>query len=304
MCWCSCPASAKSATPQRRCENLKQHRGAAALRAAADSRAAEDISAAHRPARRARHQRRRDVADRARHPLRRRPRHRADLAVQPPDEGAAAADRADLAGLCRAARGPLGSRRAGRVHPPVLRGGLRLAAPAHRPRDPADQPRRRHPADGRAATRRHRELPVPRSARQAQHPRRCAAAAGARRLRPRRRDHRPRPPPRAAARRPAAGPDDPSGRHRGMRARSAGARGRAVDSRPEGAARRPRGGRAPEARPVRRRALGLHLVPEPVALPARATKRTLRQRVSADVSRGVPALPAHPRVAGSHRAAA
>ena len=50
--------------------------------------------------------------------------------------------------------------------------------------------------------------------------------------------------------------------------------------------------------------LGLHLVPEPVALPARATKRAFRQRVSAHVPRGVPALPAHPRVAGPHRPAA
>ena len=166
------------------------HRGAAAVRPAADGRAAEGLSAAHRPARRARHQRRRDVADRARHPLRRRPRHRTDLALQPQDEGAAAAHRADLPGLCRAAGGPLGSRRARRVHPPLLRGGLRVAASLHRPRDSADQPRRGDPADGRAATRRHRELPVPRPARQAQRPRRCAAAAGARRVRPRRRDHR------------------------------------------------------------------------------------------------------------------
>ena len=45
---------------------LEQHRGAAAVRAAADRRAAEGLRAAHRPARRARHQRRRDVADRAR----------------------------------------------------------------------------------------------------------------------------------------------------------------------------------------------------------------------------------------------
>ena len=36
----------------------------------------------------------------------------------------------------------------------------------------------------------------------------------------------------------------------------------------------------------------------------RAAKRTVRQLISADVSRGVPALPAHPRMAGPRRAAA
>ena len=56
------------------------------------------------PPDRAGHQRRRDLAHRARHPLRRRPRHRADLPLQRPDQGAAAADRADLAGLGRPAR--------------------------------------------------------------------------------------------------------------------------------------------------------------------------------------------------------
>ena len=36
---------------------------------------------------------------------------------------------------------------------------------------------------------------------------------------------------------------------------------------------RPRGGRAPEARPVRRRALRLHLLPEPVALPRASNEK-------------------------------
>ena len=84
-------------------EQLTQHRGAAALRAAADRRAAEGVRAAHRAAHRAGHQRRRDVADRARHPLRHRPGHGADLALQQAHQGAAAAHRADLAGVGRAA---------------------------------------------------------------------------------------------------------------------------------------------------------------------------------------------------------
>src|SRR5690606_9357681 len=71
-----------------------------------------------------------------------------------------------------------------------------------------------------------------------------------------------------------------------------------VDSGPAGAARRQGGGGPAEARPLRRPAFGLHVVPESVALPDRAAKRTLRQLLSADVPRRVPALPADPGVAG------
>ncbi len=125
-CWCSCPASARSATPQKHCAGAASNTEVLPLYARLPTAEQQKVfAAAHRPPGRARHQRRRDVADRAGHPLRRRPRHRADLAVQPPDEGAAAADRADLAGLGRAAGGPLGPRRARRVHPAVLRGRLR-----------------------------------------------------------------------------------------------------------------------------------------------------------------------------------
>ena len=67
---------------------------------------------------------------------------------------------------------------------------------------------------------------------------------------------------------------------------------------------RPRGGRPAEARPLRRRALRLRVLPEPVAISARAAKRAVRQLISADVPRGVPALSAHPRMAGPGRAAA
>ncbi len=67
---------------------------------------------------------------------------------------------------------------------------------------------------------------------------------------------------------------------------------------------RPGGGRPAEARPVRRRALRLRLLPQPLALSRRAAKGAVRQLVSADVPRGVPALPAHPGMAGPHRAAA
>ena len=51
--------------------DLRRHRDPAAVRPAVRGRAAPGVPAAHRPADRAGHQRRRDVADRARHPLRR-----------------------------------------------------------------------------------------------------------------------------------------------------------------------------------------------------------------------------------------
>ena len=75
------------------------------------------------------HERRRDVDHRARRALRRRRRHGADLAVQPPAQGPAAADRAGLAGVGQPARRPLRPRRAGHLHPPVQRGRLRRPRP-------------------------------------------------------------------------------------------------------------------------------------------------------------------------------
>ena len=82
-------------------------RDPAAVRAPVDGGAAARLEAALGPPRGARHQRRRDVADRAGHPLRRRPGLRAHLALQLAPEGPAAADRAGLAGLGRPAQGPL-----------------------------------------------------------------------------------------------------------------------------------------------------------------------------------------------------
>ncbi len=75
------------------------------------------------------------------------------LAIQPALEGAAAADRAHLAGVGRAAGRPMRPDRARRVHPPLFRAGLRGAAALHRPRDTADEPRRRAVADGGPAAR-------------------------------------------------------------------------------------------------------------------------------------------------------
>ncbi len=77
------------------------HRDPAALRPALRGRAAQGLRGAQRTPRGAGHQRRRDLADRAGHPVRRRPRHRAHLALLGAAEGAAPADRGDLAGVRR-----------------------------------------------------------------------------------------------------------------------------------------------------------------------------------------------------------
>ena len=127
---------------------LAGRRGPAAVRAAVGRRAAEGLPAAPEAAGRAGDQRRRDVADGARHPLRGRPRDGADQPLQPAAEGPAAADRADLAGVGRPAQGPLRPHRRRHLHPPVRRGGLRGAPALHRSRDPAHQPRVGDPADG------------------------------------------------------------------------------------------------------------------------------------------------------------
>ena len=155
-------------------QNLPRHRDPPAVRPAVRRRAAPGVPAAHGAPGRARHQRRRDLADRARHQVRRRPGHRPHLPLQPPAQGAAAADRADLAGLGQPAQGPLRAHLRRHLHPALRRGGLPRPAGVHRPGDPAHQPRLGHPADDRARPRRHRRVPVRRPAGPAQRQRRRA----------------------------------------------------------------------------------------------------------------------------------
>ncbi len=98
--------------------------GAAAVLPAFRRRAAQGLPAPGRlqlhPPGGAGHQRGRDLAHRPRHQVRHRPGHRAHLQVQPPDQGAAAADRADLAGLGQPARRPLRAHLGRDLHPAVL----------------------------------------------------------------------------------------------------------------------------------------------------------------------------------------
>ena len=108
-------ASARSATPPTRCADAPR----ATPRSCRCTRGCRPptrtaCSTPHAGRRdRAGDQRRRDLADGAGHPLRGRPRHRAHQALQPAHEGAAAADRGDLAGVGAASEGPLRPRRRG-----------------------------------------------------------------------------------------------------------------------------------------------------------------------------------------------
>ena len=92
-------------------------------------RAAPGLRQAHRAPDRAGHQRRRDQPHRARHQVRHRPGHRAHLPLQPAAQGAAAADRADLAGQRQPAHRPMRPDQRRHLHPALLRGRLRRSRP-------------------------------------------------------------------------------------------------------------------------------------------------------------------------------
>ena len=211
------------------------------------------FAAAHRPADRAGHQRRRDLAHRARHPLRDRPRHGPHLPLQPAAQGAAAADRADLAGVGQPAQGPLRPASRRHLHPALLRGRLRRPAGVHRPGDPAHQPRLGHPADDRARPRRHR-----RRSRSSTRPTgaasptasRCCSELGA--LRRATRLTAARPAAGRAAGRPAAGPDGARGRAATAACARCWSSRRRCRSRTRGSGRWTDQQAADEARPLRR----------------------------------------------------
>ena len=164
------------------------HGGAAALRAALGGRAAARVPALAAAARRARDQRRRDLAHDPGHRLRRRRGRRARQPLQRAHRRVAAPGRADLAGERRSAQGPLRPHRERRVLPALRGAGLRVAARAHRSRDQARRPRRRDPADeGAAASATSSSFPFLDPPQQARDRRGLPRARGARRDRRRRR---------------------------------------------------------------------------------------------------------------------
>ena len=231
---CSCRASARSARRRRsaarascaRRPYARDGRDPAAVRAAVRRRAAARVRAVARPAHRARDQRRRDVADGARHPLRDRHRARARQALQ---------RCATRRRCCRSRR----SRRRRRTSAPAAAAASPTASACASTRedDFAARPRytdpeilraslaRGDPADGGARPRRGRRVSVRRAAGAARDRRRLPAAAGARRGRSATRAHAARPRARAAAARSAHRP------HRARRRASAAASPRRWSSR-------------------------------------------------------------------------
>ena len=83
----------------------------------------------------------RNQPDRSRHPVRRRSGNGTHLAVQLAAEGAAPAHRSNQSGERQPANRTLRTPRGRRVHPSLLRGGLRRTAGVHRSRDSAHEPR-------------------------------------------------------------------------------------------------------------------------------------------------------------------
>ena len=288
----------------------RRRRGPAALRAAVDRRAAARLRSPHSAA--ARVVLATNVAETSLtvpgHPLRRRPGHRAHQPLQRAAEGPAAADRADLAGVGRPAQGPLRAHVADGIcirlyaeedfderprftDPEILRTNLasvilQMAAlglgddrglPVPRPARPPPGPRRRHLLHELGAL--DAEDPAAADAGSAGASRSCRSTRG----------------------------------WRGWCSRPTGcgcadeviviAAALSIQDPRERPAEQAGAGR-PAARALRRRALGLPRLPEPVALPARAAARAVGQPVPQALQGRVPALPARARVAGPRRPAA
>ena len=119
------------------------------------------------PPRGARDERRRDLADGARHPLRHRRGHRPGEPVCPPHRRAAIAGGADLAGLGRPAGRAMRAPRSRGVHPALRRRRPRGPAGSSGTRDPAFRPRGGVAAHARARHARRGAVPVHRPARPA-----------------------------------------------------------------------------------------------------------------------------------------
>ena len=126
-------------------------RDPAAVRAPVAGRAGPRVRQPPWPAHRAGHQRGRDLAHRARHPLRDRQRPGARQTLQLPQQGRAAAGRAHQPGGGQPARRALRPRGQRHLHPPVRREGLRRRPRFTDPGDPALVAGRRDPAHEVAA---------------------------------------------------------------------------------------------------------------------------------------------------------
>lgn len=137
-----------------------RHRDSAALCPPLPCRAAAHLQPAPRPAGGALDQCRRNLADGARHPLCDRPRPCPHQPLQLPQQGAAAADRTDLAGQRPAAGGSLRPGGGRHLLPALCRSGSARPSPIHRGGDSPHQPGRGDSAHVVALSRRDRRISV------------------------------------------------------------------------------------------------------------------------------------------------
>ena len=121
-------------------------RSAAAVRASIRRRAGSRVQTRSAAAHRAGDERRRNLADGAAHPLRRRYRHGARQALHAAQPARTAAHRADFAGRRRPAQRPLRPRRPGHLYTSIRRRRFPVAAALFRSGNPALVAGRRDPA--------------------------------------------------------------------------------------------------------------------------------------------------------------
>ncbi len=164
--------------PHARRAEVAGGQGAAALLAPAGGPAAARLHRDRTQDRRG-HERRRDLADHPRHPLRRGHGGGEDRPVSAGNAHQQPAHLAGLAGLGRPAQGPVRPRQRGPVRAALQPGRLRVARRVHPARDPAVGPGRGHPAHDRPGPGRPAPVPVHRPARVQGRPRRLRYAGRA-----------------------------------------------------------------------------------------------------------------------------
>ena len=257
-----------------------------ALLAALRRRAAPRLRTAHPAPRRTRHQRGRDLADRARH-------HRRDRHRPGPDQPLVGAHQGPAAARSRRSARPRRQQRSGRCGRVEAGIAIRL----YSQEDFEGRPEFTEPeilrtslasvilqmtslglgrsSGSRSSTRRTSAPCAPAYSCSRSSARWCPGEGDRPRLTERRPQARP------AADRPAAGADDPGGRPARLPARGAGDHRGAVDPGPARATGRAAGPRRPAARAVPRPALRLHGLAQPLAPPAHPAEGDGLQRLPA-----------------------
>ncbi|KAI1690515.1 ATP-dependent RNA helicase HrpA [Ditylenchus destructor] len=189
----------------------------------------------------------------------------AETSLTLPRQGAASADRADLAGQRQPAQRSLRPGRARHLRALVQRRGFYRASGVYRSRNPAHQPRRSDPADAAPAPRRDHRFPVYRTAGRQGHQRRLQPAARAVGGGPQQPAHATGSPIGTPAGGPAHGPHAAGSRQARQLAGSTDRRQRHVDPGPARASAGTPASRGSGSRTVERSGFGLCRVGQSMA---------------------------------------